>query len=64
MTFTDDQLTWLNRIKDHLATSLAIAPDDFELEPFVSQGGFTRANTEFAGKLPTLLEALVKELAA
>jgi len=62
--FTDDQLTWLNRIKDHLATSLAIAPDDFELEPFVSHGGFGRANGTFSGRLGPLLEELTLELVA
>ena len=62
--FTDDQLTWLNRIKDHLATSLAIAPDDFELEPFVSHGGFGRANGTFNGRLAPLLEELTQELVA
>ena len=39
-TFTADQLAWLTRIKDHLATSLTIAPDDFELEPFIGHGGY------------------------
>jgi type I restriction enzyme, R subunit len=63
-TFTDDQLTWLNRIKDHLATSLAIAPDDFELEPFVSHGGFGRANGAFNGRLVPLLDELTQELVA
>ncbi len=63
-TFTDDQLTWLNRIKDHLATSLAIAPDDFELEPFVSHGSFGRANGTFNGRLAPLLEELTQELVA
>jgi len=62
--FTVDQLTWLNRIKDHLATSLAIAPDDFELEPFVSHGGFGRANGTFNGHLGLLLEELTQELVA
>jgi len=62
--FTADQLTWLNRIKDHLATSLAIAPDDFELEPFVSHGGFGRANGTFNGRLAPLLEELTQELVA
>lgn len=63
-TFTDDQLTWLTRIKDHLATSLTIAPDDFELEPFVSHGGYGRANTTFNGRLARLLDELIQELAA
>lgn len=63
-TFTDEQLTWLARIKDHLATSLAIAPDDFELEPFVGHGGFGRANTVFEGRLAPLLDELTQELVA
>ena len=63
-TFAPGQLTWLNRIKDHLATSLAITPDDFELEPFVSHGGFGRANGTFNGRLAPLLEELTQELVA
>lgn len=62
--FTDEQLVWLRRIKDHLATSLNIAPDDFELEPFVSHGGFGRANFEFGGRLAGLLDELTTELVA
>jgi type I restriction enzyme R subunit len=62
--FTDEQLAWLSRIKDHLATSLAIAPDDFELEPFVSHGGYGRANGLFAGRLAQLLDELSQELVA
>ncbi len=62
--FTADQLTWLSRIRDHLATSLAIAPDDFELEPFVSHGGYGRANGTFNGRLAPLLEELTQELVA
>ncbi len=63
-TFTDEQMLWLTRIKDHLATSLTIAPDDFELEPFVGHGGYGRANTAFAGQLAPLLDQLTQELVA
>jgi type I restriction enzyme R subunit len=62
--FTDDQLAWLTRIKDHLATSLTIAPEDFELEPFIGYGGYGRANSAFAGGLGPLLENLGQELVA
>jgi type I restriction enzyme R subunit len=62
--FTDDQLAWLTRIKDHLATSLSIAPDDFELEPFVGHGGFGRANKDFDGQLAPILVELTEELVA
>jgi len=63
-TFTDEQMVWLTRIKDHLATSLAIAPDDFELEPFVGHGGYGRANGAFSGRLGQLLDELTQELVA
>lgn len=63
-TFTDDQLAWLTRIKDHLATSLSIAPDDFELEPLVGHGGFGRANKDFDGGLAPVLLELTEELVA
>jgi type I restriction enzyme R subunit len=62
--FTDEQLVWLRRIRDHLATSLAIAPDDFELEPFVGHGGYGRANAVFDGRLRSLLDELTTELVA
>jgi len=63
-TFTVEQLIWLTSIKDHLATSLVIGPDDFELEPFVGHGGFGRANGAFAGQLGPLLDVLTRELVA
>ena len=64
VSFGDEQQVWLTRIKDHLATSLAIAPEDFELEPFVSHGGYGRANGAFEGRLALLLEELTRELVA
>ncbi len=64
VAFTAEQQVWLARIRDHLATSLAIAPDDFELEPFVSHGGYGRANSAFDGHLPSLLDELTRELVA
>lgn len=63
-TFTAEQTVWLTRIKEHLATSLTIAPDDFELEPFTSHGGYGKANGAFEGRLAPLLEELTNELAA
>jgi len=63
-TFTDEQLLWLTRIKDHLASSLTIGADDFELEPFVGHGGYGRANTTFNGHLAPLLDELTQELVA
>jgi type I restriction enzyme R subunit len=32
--FTPEQVEWLTMIKDHIATSLDMATEDFELAPF------------------------------
>ena len=61
--FTPDQLAWLARIRDHVATSLTIGPDDFEFEPFVDRGGFGRANEAFDGQLGQVLTELNEVLA-
>ncbi len=38
-SFHADQLAWLNLIRDHIATSLSIEPDDFDYAPFSQRGG-------------------------
>jgi len=45
--FTGDQLARLNLIRDDIATSLSIETDDFDLAPFVQQGGLGRAHQLF-----------------
>jgi type I restriction enzyme R subunit len=62
--FSAEQLAWLERVRDHLATSLTIAPDDFELEPFSRHGGFAKANGVFEGRLAGLLDELTERLTA
>src|SRR5207253_4239164 len=39
IAFNPDQLSWLQLIRDHIATSLSIEPDDLELSPFNQRGG-------------------------
>ncbi len=56
--FTPEQLTWLNLIRDHIATSLSIEADDFDYSPFSQQGGLGKAYKLFGDQLPTLLEEL------
>lgn len=56
--FTPDQLAWLNLIRDHIATSLSIEPEDLEYAPFNQQGGLGKAHQLFGDQLPTLLEEL------
>ena len=61
VTYSADQLSWLEAIRDHIAASLDITTDDFEYTPFSDQGGIGRAVQLFpdlAGLLGQLTEAL------
>ena len=56
--FTPEQLSWLNLIRDHIATSLSIEADDFDYSPFSQEGGLGKAYQLFGEQLPMLLEEL------
>jgi hypothetical protein len=56
--FTADQLSWLRLIRDHIATSLSIEPDDFDYAPFSQRGGLGNAHQLFGEQLPALLDEL------
>jgi type I restriction enzyme R subunit len=62
--FTPEQLAWLNLIRDHIATSLSIEPEDLEFSPFNQRGGLGKAHQLFGAQLPTLLDELNEALAA
>jgi type I restriction enzyme R subunit len=62
--FTPQQVRWLEMIRDHVATSLEISPEDFDDVPFVQEGGRGRANQVFGAELEPLLQELNKVLAA
>ena len=62
--FTQEQLTWLQLIRDHIATSLSIEPEDLELSPFNQRGGLGKAHQLFGVQLPALLDELNQVLAA
>jgi type I restriction enzyme R subunit len=64
VAFTGEQLAWLNLIRDHIATSLSIEPDDFDFAPFAQQGGLGKAHQLFGTDLPKLLDELNQVLAA
>lgn len=56
--YTEDQLRWLNMIKNHIATSASIEKDDFEDTPFNQHGGFYKAYEVFGNELEPVLEEL------
>jgi type I restriction enzyme, R subunit len=54
----------LGLIRDHIATSLSIDPEDFEYAPFSQRGGLGRVHQLFGEQLPGLLDELNEVLAA
>ena len=51
-------------IRDHIAASLGIEPDDFEDAPFAQEGGLGKVHQLFGDELNTLIEQLNETLAA
>ena len=64
VTFTPEQLAWLNLIRDHIATSLSIEPDDFGYSPFDQRGGLGKAHQLFGDELNRILDELNLALVA
>jgi type I restriction enzyme R subunit len=62
--FAEEQIHWLELIRDHVATSLSIEQDDFEFAPFNQKGGLGKAYQLFGPALPKVLEELNEALAA
>jgi len=61
--FSEEQRSWLELIRDQIAVSVSVEPDDFDYAPFAQQGGLGRASTLFGASLPGLLEELNEALA-
>ena len=62
--FTDEQMEWLRMIKDHVVSSVRIEKDDFELSPFVDEGGLGKFFQLFGGETERIIKEINKELAA
>lgn len=62
--FTDEQLGWLGMMKDHIAASIQIHPSDFELSPFINEGGMGRAWAVFGDELDKVMKELNEVLMA
>ena len=56
--FTAEQRRWLEMIRDQIADSLTVVPEDFEYVPFSEQGGLGRAHALFGQNLTPLLEEM------
>lgn len=62
--FTDDQMLWLRMIRDHIAASMHIGVEDFEMTPFSEHGGIGKAVQVLGSDLSELLGELNEELVA
>ncbi len=62
--FDVDQLWWLERIKDVIAVSMEITPDDLDGTPFTEHGGIDGFAATFGDRAAKLIPELNQELAA
>ncbi len=62
--FTAEQEEWLDRMAEHIATSLAIEVGDFETGWFGQEGSLGRAHALFGDRLRPLMAELNETLAA
>ena len=62
--FTDEQMEWLRLIKDHIAVSLSVEPEDLDLSPFDRKGGLGRFYEVFGEDYEKILMELNVELVA
>lgn len=64
LKYTEEQMTWLRMIKDHIATSFHIDKDDLDYSPFDSKGGLMKIWQLFGDNLDVIIDELNKELVA
>jgi type I restriction enzyme, R subunit len=64
VTFTDEQMLWLEAIRDHVGTNIEIDKEDFENVPFAQMGGLGKAHKLFGEKLQPMLAELNEVLVA
>lgn len=62
--FSDEQLQWLQLIREHLIKNLTIELDDFDAPIFFQRGGLGKAKKVFAGELAPLLQRINEALAS
>ena len=61
---TEEQMEWLRLIKDHIATSLSILPEDLDLTPFDRKGGRLGFYDAFGDNYEEILQEMNEELVA
>ncbi|MEO8150659.1 MAG: DEAD/DEAH box helicase family protein [Bacteroidia bacterium] len=64
LKFTEEQMQWLRMIKDYVANSFHIDRDDFDLSPFIANGGLTKMWNLFGEQTEEIINELNEALAA
>lgn len=62
--FTEEQMEWLRLIKDHIAASLSILPEDLDLTPFDRKGGLLGFYDVFGDDYEKILQEMNVALVA
>lgn len=62
--FSEEQIEWLRLIKDHIASSLSILPEDLDLTPFDRKGGLLGFYNAFGDEYEEILQEMNIELVA
>ena len=62
--FSEEQMSWLRMIRDHLETSFTIERDDLEMAPFDAHGGLGRMHFLFGDRMDDVMSEVTEALAA
>ena len=62
--FNAEQMEWLQMIRDHVATSFHLDPDDLDLAPFDGKGGLGKMHQLFGNQMDSVIDELNEALAA
>jgi type I restriction enzyme R subunit len=62
--FSEEQTSWLQMIRDHVAASWEIEIEDFDNVPFIQEGGLGKAMQVFGKELPGLIRQINDAVAA
>jgi len=62
--FNEEQMRWLQMIRDHIISSFHFERDDLEMAPFDSQGGLGKMYQLFGDEMDRLIEEMNEELVA
>jgi type I restriction enzyme R subunit len=63
-TFSDDQLRWLELIRDQIVVDLEVRMEDLDEPPFTQQGGLGKVYALFGEELGAIVRELNEVVAA